>query len=126
MNGVFDYSKSEEINLAKKLIHMKGGKVINLAHWIWMWDNMLRTDDMLEFDKKNETVGFFEKNDQCIIENDASFKVFRKLGLEKKNSHLIGSLRFSTKWINIRDKILPLKKVDKKYNSKKIKILFLK
>ena len=80
-----------------------------------MWENQLRIDSMLEFTKTNETVGFFHKYDKCIIENQESLKVFKKIGLKKNNCFLLGSIRFTKEWINIRDKIIPPKNSNKSH-----------
>lgn len=122
MNGIFDYSESKNINYAKSLINKYNGKTINLAHWVWMWHNVLRLDNMMELHDKSEKIGSFRNFDHCIVDNKIALEKFQKAGLKKKYTHLLGSIRFTKEWIKIRDRLIPINKV-KSDGHKKIKAL---
>ncbi len=124
MNGIFDYSKSDSINYAKNLVYKKNGQCINLAHWVWMWSNELRLDNMLEFNKEENILGHFDPRDLCIFENKQAQDRFNKIGVAIEKSYLYGSARFTKEWIETREQIIKEKKYETEYKNNSIKILF--
>ncbi len=123
--GIFDYSKSDFINSIKDTIYRKKGVCINIPHWVWIWQNKLRCNDMLSFNTDNPyEYGSFDHRDICIVENKKSVEILKELKVSPRKIIFLGSARFSHNWVLKKNELLNEKKI-KISNNKSIKILFL-
>tara|TARA_B100000941_G_C28485580_1_gene544784 strand:+ start:513 stop:1685 length:1173 start_codon:yes stop_codon:yes gene_type:complete len=122
----FDYSedKFKNIKKIKEKININKSISINVPHWVWLWKNKSRT--FSDFNIKilnNENFGHIYENDFCIAENNRAEEILRFNNVHQNKIIKIGSLRFTEKWINQRDKISNYKNLG--FGSNKDKILFI-
>ena len=122
----FDYSedKFKNIKKIKEKININKSISINVPHWVWLWKNKSRT--FSDFNIKilnNENFGHIYENDFCIAENNRAEEILRFNNVNQNKIIKIGSLRFTEKWINQRDKISNYKNLG--FGSNNDKILFI-